>query len=58
MAHVEGDDAKATFDRTLSKMEHQVHRYKEKLRDHRRDKPVGEVARIAEEDLPQDERES
>ena len=49
VAHVEGDDAGAAFDRTLSKMEQQVHRYKEKRRDHRRDKPVGEVARLAEE---------
>ena len=49
VAHVEGEDSKATFDRTLSKMEHQVHRYKEKSRDHRRDKPLGEAARLAEE---------
>ncbi len=40
VAHVEGDDAGATFDRTLTKMEHQVHRYKEKLRDHRQKKPL------------------
>ena len=50
VAHVEGDDAGATFDKTLSKVEHQVHRYKEKSRDHRRDKSVSEVSRIAEED--------
>ena len=49
VAHVEGEDAGATFDKTLSKMEHQVHRYKEKSRDHRRDKPVSEVSRLAEE---------
>lgn len=49
VAHVEGDDAGATFDKTLSKMEHQVTRYKEKSRDHRRDKAVSEVARLAEE---------
>lgn len=48
VAHVEGEDAGATFDRTLSKMEHQVHKYKEKSRDHRRDRPVGEVALEAE----------
>lgn len=53
VAHVEGEDAGATFDRTLSKMEHQVHRYKEKSRDHRRDKRVSEVARLAEEKLEQ-----
>ncbi len=32
---VEGEDAGATFDKTLHKMEHQVHRLKEKRRDHR-----------------------
>lgn len=51
VAHVEGDDVGATFDKTLSKMEQQVHRYKEKSRDHRRDKPVSEVTRLPEEDL-------
>lgn len=49
VAHVEGEDARATFDKTMSKVEQQVHRYKEKSRDHRRDKPVSEVSRIAEE---------
>jgi len=49
VAHVEGDDAGATFDKTLAKMEQQVHRHKEKTRDHRRDKPVSEVLRQAEE---------
>ena len=50
VAHVEGDDAGAAFDRTLSKMEQQVHRYKEKSRDHRRDKPVSEVTRLPDTD--------
>ena len=50
VAHVEGDDTGATFDRTLAKMEQQVHRYKEKSRDHRRDKPVSEVTRLPEVD--------
>lgn len=54
VAHVEGEDAKATFDMTLSKMEHQVHRYKEKRRDHRRDIRVGEAARLAEEQAKAD----
>jgi putative sigma-54 modulation protein len=43
VAHVEGEDAGATFDKTLHKMEQQVHRYKEKKRDHRRDKPLSDV---------------
>lgn len=49
VAQVEGDDARATFDRTLVKVEQQVHRYKEKSRDHRRDKPVSEVSRLPED---------
>lgn len=50
VAHVEGEDAGATFDKTLHKMEQQVHRYKEKLKDHRRDKPVSEIAQVGDED--------
>jgi putative sigma-54 modulation protein len=57
VAHVEGEDAKVTFDITLSKMEHQVHRYKEKRRDHRRDIRVGEAARLAEEQAKADAAE-
>ncbi len=55
VAHVEGDDTGATFDRTLAKMEQQVHRYKEKSRDHRRDKPVSEVTRLPEVDDDDDD---
>ena len=49
VAHVEGEDAGATFDKTLHKMEHQVHRYKEKLKDHRRDKSLSEVSQQIEQ---------
>ena len=35
VAHVEGEDASATFDKCLHKMEHQVHKHKEKHRDHK-----------------------
>ncbi|MCH2210076.1 MAG: ribosome-associated translation inhibitor RaiA [Fuerstiella sp.] len=52
VAHVEGEDAGATFDRTLQKMEHQVHRYKEKLKDHRRDRSVSEIVHSDETDDP------
>lgn len=38
-----GDDVPATFDRTLSKIEQQIKRYKEKIQDHRRDRPMGEA---------------
>jgi len=44
VAEVEGEDSVITFDQALTKMEHQVHRFKEKRRDHRRDKPLNEVA--------------
>ncbi len=50
VAHVEGEDAGATFDRTLHKMEQQVHRYKEKLKDHRRDKPVSRMAQVSDDE--------
>jgi putative sigma-54 modulation protein len=39
-----GDDVRATFDRTLHKMEQQIRRYKEKLQDHRRDKPIAQLS--------------
>ena len=55
VAQVEGEDAGATFDRCLSKMEQQVHKYKEKSRDHRRDKPVSEVSREAEQQFESEE---
>ncbi len=44
VAHVEGEDAGATFDKTLHKMEHQVHRLKEKRRDHRHQTPLSDTA--------------
>ena len=44
------DELKPTFDRTLHKMEHQIRKYKEKLQDHRRDKPMAQL-----EDVPRDE---
>ena len=44
VAHDTGDDVVATFHRTLSKMEQQIRRYKDKLQDHSRDVPTSEVA--------------
>lgn len=44
VAHVEGEDSLSSFDRALNKMEHQVHRFKEKRRDHRRDRPMNHLA--------------
>lgn len=43
VAHAEGDDATATFDGALHKMEQQIRKYKEKVQDHRRDRPLNEV---------------
>ena len=44
IAHDEGDEVPATFDRTLHKMEQQIKKYKEKLQDHRRDKNLNDAA--------------
>ena len=43
VAHVEGEDAAATFDKALHKMEHQVHKHKEKVRDHRHKTAVADT---------------
>jgi putative sigma-54 modulation protein len=43
-----GEDATATFDAALHKMEQQIRRYKEKLQDHRRDRPLNEVAQAGQ----------
>lgn len=45
-----GDDVGPTFDRTLHKMEHQIKKYKQKLQDHRRDRPLSEVIGSGSED--------
>ncbi len=45
VAHVDnGDDAQITFDAALHKMEVQIKKYKEKIQDHRRDRPTSELA--------------
>ncbi|WP_437229103.1 ribosome hibernation-promoting factor, HPF/YfiA family [Planctomicrobium sp. SH661] len=36
-------EVNACFDLTLTKMEQQIKKYKEKVQDHRRDKPLNEV---------------
>lgn len=55
VAHVEGEDAGPTFDKTLHKMEHQVHRYKEKRKEHRRDQSVGRMAPVTDQEEPSQE---
>jgi len=46
VTHQEGpaDDVSTSFEQTLAKMEQQIKKYKSKLQDHRRDKPLNEVA--------------
>lgn len=46
-----GDDVRPTFDSSLHKMEQQIRRYKEKLQDHRRDRPTGAVPEMPEDDV-------
>jgi ribosome hibernation promoting factor len=55
VAEVEGEDSIVSFDQVLTKMEHQVHRFKEKRRDHRRDKPMNEVAEMDTASEPESE---
>ena len=49
----EGGDVINVFDQALHKMEKQVRKYKEKLQDHRRDRPMNEMVDIEPE--PQEE---
>ncbi len=39
----EGAEVVATFDSALHKMEQQIKKYKERIQDHRRDRPMNEV---------------
>lgn len=38
-----GDDVRPTFDKSLHKMEQQIRKYKQKIQDHRRDRPMSEI---------------
>ncbi len=42
VASHEGPEVVAAFDQALHKMEHQITKYKEKVQDHRRDRPLNE----------------
>ncbi len=44
-------DVGPCFDQALAKMEQQIRRYKEKVQDHRRDKPLGEIAAAEVDDV-------
>lgn len=48
VARSEGEQAAATFDAALAKMEQQIRKYKEKVQDHRRDRPLNEYVEQAE----------
>ena len=39
-----GEDVVATFDRVMHKMEQQIRKYKEKIQDHKGDKPLRDMA--------------
>ena len=41
VAHETGEEVGPTFDKTLHKMEQQIHKYKERVQDHRGDTPMG-----------------
>lgn len=43
VANDSGEDVIATFDSAFHKMEQQIKRYKERIQDHRRDRPVSEL---------------
>ena len=51
VAHVEGEDTGAAFDKTLHKMEQQMHKHKEKHRDHRHNTSLADATQQAEESL-------
>ena len=43
VAYDEGEDVIATFDSAYSKMEQQIRKYKERIQDHRRDRPLSQL---------------
>ncbi len=59
VAQGEGELVSPTFDRVYQKMEQQIKKYKQKAQDHRRDKPLNEIAseRLADEEQREDDVE-
>lgn len=57
VAHVEGEDTGAAFDKTLHKMEQQVHKHKEKHRDHRHKTSIADAVQQVEKSLEVTETE-
>jgi len=50
VARSEGEESIPTFDSALQRMEQQIRKYKEKVQDHRRDRPLNELAEAAQAD--------
>ena len=48
VARAEGEESTPTFDAALARMEQQIRKYKEKVQDHRRDRPLNELVQEAE----------
>lgn len=48
VARAEGAESVPTFDAALARMEQQIKKYKEKVQDHRRDRPLNELADAAQ----------
>lgn len=44
VAQAVAEETTPAFDAALHKMEQQIRKYKEKVQDHRRDRPLGEIA--------------
>lgn len=49
-----GVEVTPAFDACLAKMEQQIRKYKEKVQDHRRDKPLNELAGAPAEEVTED----
>ncbi|WP_437192377.1 ribosome hibernation-promoting factor, HPF/YfiA family [Planctomicrobium sp. SH527] len=47
------EEAGACFDQALAKMDQQIRKYKDKIQDHRRDKPLNELAAGSLEEAPE-----
>lgn len=58
VSRVSGGEVRATFDRALHKMEQQIKKYKEKIQDHRRDRPLNEVTSLEPGETEPGESES
>lgn len=52
-----GTEIMPTFDSVLQKMEQQIRKYKEKLQDHRRDRPLNEITSAGEAGEPESAEE-